>query len=174
MGIFFSIPSSLKQLPYISRMRSFCRGSADFFIRCSRTLDFNKKNSMTKTPSSHIVHKTSPTTDGSLLLTEIAKSLIGVTMPNASAFAVAAVTGSAPDNKPFLNLPNQENSHENPIGQNGRNGIVSNPKNRNHRLNCIRLDKQFLSARFAMKRMPVMAQRSRLSRKKRIPNSAIC
>lgn len=120
---------------------------------------------MTKTPSSHIVHKTSPITDGSLLLTESAKSLIGVTMPKVSSFAVVVATVSASDNKPLSNLPNQETSHENPIGQNGRKGTVSSPKNKNHRLNCIRLDKQFLSARFAMKRMPVMAQRSRLLRK---------
>lgn len=55
----------------------------------------------------------------------------------------------------------------------GKNGTVKSPSNRNHKLYCIRLDRQFFKICFISKRILMMPQNNMLQIRKRIMKSDI-
>ena len=173
IGMSRFIFSSLRQLPYNIRTSLLCKGSAVFFKLFRRAFDFITNNSIAKMPISHIPNSISQTMDGVLLLTDSAKSLICLVVPDAFTITAVSATVSIFGDAAFFNLSSHKKICENWTGRIGRNGTANSPSSRNHKLNCIRLVRCFLNACFAMRSMPMTAQIKILQRKKRIPKSAM-
>ena len=86
-------------------------------------------------------------------------------MPSLGAEGLAA---AVPEAGELLKLPSHEKICGNPMRRNGIKGTASDPRSRNHRLYCIRLDRLFLNIRLAIKRIPMIPLINTLHIKKRI------
>ena len=118
-------------------------------------------------PTIHIPNNMYPVMDGVSLFTESAKLFIQSVFP-AGLIPTASPIAVAVSEEELLKLPSHEKICGNPMRRNGIKGTASNPRSRNHRLYCIRLDRLFLNIRLAIKRIPMIPLINTLHIKKRI------
>ena len=123
-------------------------------------------------PTIHIPNNMYPAMDGASLFTERVKSFIQFTFPVGAVPMVSPIVVPVLEDGELLRLPSHEKICGNPMRRNGIKGTASNPRSRNHRLYCIRLDRLFLNIRLAIKRIPMIPLINTLHIKKRIIKSA--
>ena len=119
-------------------------------------------------PTSHITNNMYPAMDGVSLFTEMAKSFIQSAFSAGLIPTASPIVVVVPEAGELPKLPSHEKICGNPMRRNGIKGTVSNPRSRNHRLYCIRLDRLFLNIRLAIKRIPMIPLINTLHIKKRI------
>ena len=119
-------------------------------------------------PTIHIPNNMYPAMDGVSLFTESEKSFIQSVFPVGLIPTASPIAVAVPEAGEHLKLPSHEKICGNPIRRNGIKGTASNPRSRNHRLYCIRLDRLFLNICLAIKRIPMIPLINTLHIKKRI------
>ena len=128
--------------------------------------------SIARIPTIHIPNNRYPVMDGVSLFTERAKSFIQSAFPAGLIPADSSIAVPAPEAGELLKYLSHEKMCKNPIRRNGIKGTANNPRSRNHRLYCIRLERLFLNIRLAVTRIPMIPLINILHMKKRIIKSA--
>ena len=121
-----------------------------------------------KMPTIHIPNNMYPVMDGVSLFTERVKSFIQSAFPVGLIPTVSPIAVPVPEAEGLPRQLSQERICGNPMKRNGIKGTASNPRSRNRRLYCMRLERLFLNKRLATKRIPIIPLINTLHIKKSI------